>query len=133
MNPIQVILVLATVALGAVVLRGGATNRHLATRRLLCCGLVLGGLVSVVWPDSLSWAADQVGVARGADLFLYVMVMVFLFTTVSLYQRVHDLDSRITVLVRELALRSPERLDSPEQQDRTEVDDPLGTIVGTVR
>ena len=133
MNPIQVILVLATVALGVVVLRGGATNRHLATRRLLCCGLVLGGLVSVVWPDSLSWAAEQVGVARGADLFLYVMVMVFLFTTVSLYQRVHDLDSRITVLVRELALRAPEHVASPSPAQRAESDDPLATITGSVR
>ena len=100
---IKVLLVLATLALGVVVLRG-SSGRGLALRRLLGCAVVAGGVVAIIWPDAVTWAANLVGVGRGTDLVLYVMVMFFLFTTASLYQRVKGLETQITVLVRELAL-----------------------------
>ncbi len=105
---IKVLLVLATLALGVVVLRG-SSGRGLALRRLLGCAVVAGGVVAIIWPDAVTWAANLVGVGRGTDLVLYVMVMFFLFTTASLYQRVKGLETQITVLVRELALARPER------------------------
>ena len=71
--------------------------------------MVAGGVVAIIWPDAVTWAANLVGVGRGTDLVLYVMVMFFLFTTASLYQRVKGLETQITVLVRELALARPER------------------------
>lgn len=105
---IKVLLVMATLALGVVVLRG-SSGRGLALRRLLGCGVVVVGVVAIIWPDAVTWAAQLVGVGRGTDLVLYVMVMFFLFTTASLYQRVKGLETQITVLVRELALTRPER------------------------
>jgi hypothetical protein len=105
---IKILLVLATLALGVVVLRGGS-GRRLALRRLLGCGVVGGGVVAIIWPDAVTWVAQLVGVGRGTDLVLYVMVMFFLFTTASLYQRLKGLETQITVLVRELALTRPER------------------------
>ncbi|KQT94420.1 hypothetical protein ASG49_05950 [Marmoricola sp. Leaf446] len=106
---VQVLLVAATLALAGLVLRGGAGHRQLAVRRLLGASLALGGVVAVLWPSAVTWVAHLVGVGRGTDLVLYVMVMFFLFTTASLYQRVQSLQSQLTVVVRELALAAPVR------------------------
>ena len=104
---IQVLLVPATLALSAMVLRGGSGHRQLAIRRLGGSVLAVVGVVAVLWPSAVTWAAQSVGVGRGTDLVLYVAVMFFLFTTASLYQRVQSLESQITILVREIALGEP--------------------------
>ena len=103
---IQVLLIAATLAISALVLRGGAGHRQLALRRLGGSVLAVVGVVAVLWPSVVTWAARSVGVGRGTDLVLYVAVMFFLFTTASLYQRTQRLESQITVLVRELAVRA---------------------------
>ena len=42
---------------------------------------------------------------RGTDLVLYIFVMTFLFTTLAAFQRMHRLESQLTELAREVALR----------------------------
>jgi hypothetical protein len=57
-----------------------------------------------LFPLKVTAVANAVGVGRGTDLVLYVLVMVFLFTSISLYQRLHTLETQISELTRQLAL-----------------------------
>jgi hypothetical protein len=103
---IKLLLVTAVAGAAVFAMRSQATSTNLAVKR---AGSLLFGLVatlSVLFPDAVTWAAKLVGVHRGTDLVLYVLVVCFLFVTIGLHQRLHVLEMRLTQLTRELALRS---------------------------
>ncbi|MGY2874539.1 small membrane protein [Marmoricola sp. URHA0025 HA25] len=104
---IKILLIAAAIAFGFVLLRDTSTSRHLALIRITGILVVGGGIFAVLFPLKVTYVANKVGVARGTDLVLYVLVMVFLFTSVSLYQRLHTVESQISELTRHLALMSP--------------------------
>ncbi|MCW2782223.1 MAG: hypothetical protein JWR35_2672 [Marmoricola sp.] len=108
-------LLLVGGALGAaiLILREQFPGQRQARRRIAGLAVLAAGAFAVIWPEALTHVANAVGVGRGTDLVLYVLVMVFLFTTVATYQRLHHMESRIATLARELALRDA------EAQDRT--------------
>ena len=68
-------------------------------------------MLAVVWPNSTTTVANAVGVGRGTDLVLYILVMVFLFFSLVVLQRFMVLERQVTVLTRELALLQQERRD----------------------
>lgn len=101
---IQLIL-LAGIAVVAVLLtRSSSDARHQAIRRILLVGFVIVAVVSVFVPDWLTWLARRVGVGRGTDLLLYALVIAFLSSVATTFRRLSNLDRKITVLTRELAL-----------------------------
>ncbi|MFC4556078.1 DUF2304 domain-containing protein [Georgenia faecalis] len=98
-------LLLAGVAVVAVLLtRSTANARHQAIRRLLLLGFVVAAVVSVLFPNLLTWLARQLGVGRGTDLLLYGLVIAFLSYIATTYRRLNVLDRKITTLTRELSL-----------------------------
>ena len=101
---IKILLISATLVFGLLTLRGGRPGTNQALRRMALLALVPFGVVAVAFPDTTSWVANLVGVHRGTDLVLYVFVMMFLFTTLANYQRLHQLESQLIKLTRELAL-----------------------------
>jgi hypothetical protein len=103
---IKVILIALTVSFGLFVLRDAGTGRALALRRLGGVAFVLAAVAAVLFPDALTWMANQVGVRRGSDLLLYGLVVAYLFTTAASHQRIHHLEERITRLARAQALSS---------------------------
>lgn len=111
---IKLLLISGALAFGALVLRERFYGQHQALRRLLGIGVVAVGVGAVIWPTSTTIVANAVGVGRGTDLVLYVLVMVFLFTTVAIYQRMHHLETRLTELTRALTLRDA----APEPAER---------------
>jgi hypothetical protein len=112
---IKVVLVAAVLAFGALLLRERFPGQRQALRRLVGLGVVLAGVASVIWPLAVTWAANRVGVGRGTDLVLYVLVIVFLFTTLAMYQRMHHLESKLTSLARAIALeRAVKETHSPD-------------------
>lgn len=101
---IKVVLVVGLLVLAGFILRGRMTAQRLAVRRLLGV-LVLGlGLVAILFPAAVTWLANRVGVGRGTDLLLYVLVIAFLFVSVALYQRLSDLEARYVALARRVAI-----------------------------
>ena len=103
---IQVVLI-AGIALAAALMMRGPAHRQLALRRMFGMSLATLGVAAVAWPDLTTRAAHLVGVGRGTDLVLYLAVLAFSFLSVALYQRIARLESNITQLTRELALRTP--------------------------
>jgi hypothetical protein len=111
-QPIIKLLLLAAIAVvGLFALRGSTRAIH----RVVWRGFVVGGLLaaalSVLFPGGLSWLAHKVGVGRGADLVLYILVITFMLVSVILFRRVADLERRYVVLARQLAIRQAQEPD----------------------
>jgi len=61
--------------------------------------------LAVIFPDATTWVAKRAGVARGVDLINYLVELALLFIVLHYYAKFTELESQMTVLVRELALR----------------------------
>jgi hypothetical protein len=99
----QIAAVVAVIIIAFFILRGGGA-RHQAVRRILLVLFVLGAGVSVFFPQLLTALANLVGIGRGTDLLLYIMVIAFLGFAATTYRRTRQLESQITELSRRIAL-----------------------------
>ena len=104
---IQIVLLAAMVAL----VWYFVSNRRKARAK---AGVKLGFLVflaacvwAIVRPDDLTVVANWVGVSRGTDLLLYMLVLAFVFTTVSSYIRFREQELRYARLARAVAQHNP--------------------------
>ena len=102
---IKILLLGAIVVFAVLAFRGGRR----ASYRLLWRGygvlVAIGAVVTVLFPNSLTDVAEAVGVGRGADLLLYVLVVTFMLTSVVLFRRVGVLERRYTEMARSIALQ----------------------------
>ena len=57
-------------------------------------------------PDDLTVVARWLGVSRGTDLLLYMLVVGFVFTTMSTYMRLREQELRYARLARAIALQN---------------------------
>lgn len=101
---IQLLLISSIVVLGLLVMRRTGADSHLAIRRLLLGAFVLAAVLSVLFPQWLSWLANLVGVGRGTDLLLYALVVVFLAFVWTQYRRNMATQRQVTRLARRIAL-----------------------------
>lgn len=104
---VQLLLLAATLMLAFYFL----TNRRKARAK---AGVKLGFvvfIVAAVWavlrPDDLTVLANWIGVDRGTDLLLYLLVIAFMFTTMSTWIRFREQELRYARLARAVALQSP--------------------------
>jgi len=101
---IKVVLIVAILLIALVAMRAPQGARHLALRRIAMLAFVLFAMASVVVPDVWNAIANALGVGRGTDLLLYVLVLVFLGYMASSYLRFRGLETQITQLARRIAL-----------------------------
>lgn len=101
---IQIILVVGVILVGVYLTRPAGGDVHLALRRLFLVGFILVAVLSIVFPQWLSWIANILGVGRGADLLLYALVLAFLVFVSTSYRRSVQLDRKLTALTREVTL-----------------------------
>lgn len=66
---------------------------------------VIGGLVVTWYPDTASFFANLVGVGRGADLVVYLAVVLLFVLVFQLHVSHVRMERELTKLVREEALR----------------------------
>lgn len=67
---------------------------------------IIAGIWAILRPDDLTVVANWLGVDRGTDLLLYVLVMAFVFTTVSTWVRFREQELRYARLARVVALQN---------------------------
>lgn len=108
---IKVLLITAALGFGVLLVRERVPGRQQLLRRLAGLLVVGLGIVAVLWPAITTEVANAIGVGRGTDLVLYVLVMVFIYTALATSQRIHHLERQITLLVRELALHNAQQPD----------------------
>lgn len=99
-------LLVAVIALsGFFALRGSRRAYHKVVWRSFMLLVIVVGVLSVLFPDSLTSVANALGVGRGADLVLYVAVVTFMLVAAVLYRRLAQLERRYVDLARLIALR----------------------------
>ena len=103
---IKMLLIAAVLGFGVLVMRDRA-GQHQLVRRATMLLVAAAGVVAVLWPNLTTYLANAVGVGRGTDLVLYVLVMAFVYYALATAQRIHDLERSITLLTRELAISRP--------------------------
>lgn len=105
---IQILLIAAIVVLAVFMMRRTGADSHLAIRRLLMALFVVVAVLSVLFPQWLTWLARLIGVGRGTDLVLYGLVVIFLAFVYSQYRRNAALQRQLTLLARKIALLEAE-------------------------
>ncbi|MCW2690453.1 MAG: hypothetical protein JWR37_5343 [Mycobacterium sp.] len=112
MNWIQALLIVAVVALLVYLLRSRRSPKSRAWVKVGYVLFVLAAVYAIIRPDDTTVVANWLGVARGADLLEYALIIAFAFTTMSTYMRFKDLEVRYARLARAVALegaRTPDQ------------------------
>ena len=104
MNWIQVLLIVAIVVLLVYLLRSRRSAQSKAWVKVGYVLFVVAAVYAIVRPNDTTVVANWLGVARGADLLEYALIVAFLFTTISTYMRFKDLELRYAQLARAVAL-----------------------------
>ncbi|MFK3679856.1 DUF2304 domain-containing protein [Microbacterium sp. NPDC090218] len=112
---IQFLLIAAIIVLGLVVMRRTGADSHLAIRRILMMLFILAAILSVLFPQWLTWVASLIGVGRGTDLLLYALVLMFLAFVYTQYRRNNALQRQLTLLARKIALVEAQQVESTEE------------------
>jgi hypothetical protein len=79
-----------------------------ASKRLAFFAFIAMNIVAILRPSDVTWVANRLGVGRGADLVLYLLVAAFVLAMLNTYLRFREMDRRFTELSRTLAIREAE-------------------------
>ncbi|WP_461474668.1 DUF2304 family protein [Microbacterium sp. HJ5] len=109
---IQILLIAAVLVIGFILIRRPQSDSHQALQRIGLLAFIAIAVLSVLFPQWLSWLANLLGVGRGTDLILYALVIIFLGTTLAQYRRISALQRKITVIARRLAIVDAETSDT---------------------
>jgi hypothetical protein len=113
MRPAQSLLLAFVLAALAKVLHS-YKQRRMAPLDFLFWGLVWIGTASmIIFPDATSFLAHFLGIGRGADLIMYLSLLISSYLIFRLHLALARLEQAIMALVRAIALeRLPESVDS---------------------
>ena len=106
---VQVLLLLAILAVLLVLVRRGNTVRGRAFKRLAFLAFLVATVYAILRPGDVTWVANKIGVGRGTDLLLYCLAMAFFAWAVNTYVRFRNLEARFAELVRAVALQNAQR------------------------
>jgi hypothetical protein len=106
---IQILLLIAIVAVTVLLGRSSSNARHMAFRRLFLLAFVASAAFAVIFPHILTRIASWFGVGRGADLLLYLLVITFIGSLAMQSRRAMELGRKITLLTRQQAIFEAEQ------------------------
>jgi hypothetical protein len=107
MTTIQAVLVILCVVAG---IFASLIFKSRLGYRLLILFFFLSATAFVLFPETTNVIAHHLGVTRGADLLLYLMVFAVLHGFLLLYLRTRKLERKITEVIRAQALRDAEHI-----------------------
>jgi hypothetical protein len=117
---VKLLLICSVLAILAWVIRSRPSTRRLALTRIASIAVAVCWVVAVINPDLVTWVANLIGVGRGTDLVLYLLVVVFTISGVAQYQRIRRLEDRIAELTRSQALLGRRVEDDSSRRDQAE-------------
>lgn len=82
-----------------------------ASEKVHFVSFLVVSVLAVIMPDRLSGIARMVGVGRGADLLLYLLILAFVFVVQNSYLKFKDLEKKITELARQVSLNEAMKAD----------------------
>lgn len=107
--PIKLLLLAGILLLAGYALRHRNGTGFRAGMKLLAVGFAAVAAVSIVDPGVTQTLATWVGVRRGTDLVLYLLVIAFLAVSVNQYFRYREVQQKLVALVRAAAIRDAVR------------------------
>lgn len=109
-NTVILQILLVASALGALVyfVRSGQTVGVRASKRLAFGLFVVVNIYAVLRPEDVTVLARLVGVGRGTDLVVYLLVVGFVFGMLNTYLRDREISQHLTNLARQIAVRDAE-------------------------
>ena len=66
---------------------------------------LVAAATSVFFPDVWTWAANLLGIGRGTDLLLYLLVLIFFGFVANTHRKFRQLEDSLTTVARDLALQ----------------------------
>ena len=105
---IQVLLLVAIVAVVVLLGRSSRNVKHMAFRRLFLLAFAAASVLAILFPHVLTRIAQWFGVGRGADLLLYALVIAFVGSLAMQSRRATELGRMITLNTRQLAILQAE-------------------------
>jgi hypothetical protein len=105
-NWIQALLIVAVLALLMYLLNSRRSARSKAWVKVGFVLFVVAGIYAILRPDDTTVVANWLGVKRGTDLMEYVLIIAFVFVTLSAYLRFKDLELKYARLARSVALQN---------------------------
>ncbi|WP_078628564.1 DUF2304 domain-containing protein [Streptomyces sp. NRRL F-2664] len=106
---IQLVLIVGSVSMALVFIRTWSQAKNRAWKRIAFSLFVVVNVYAVLRPTDVTWLAQQLGVGRGTDLVLYVMVLAMGFLTLNTFLRFRSLEKKITDLARTVAINEGTR------------------------
>ena len=103
LEPSQPLLVVVLLGLVLYAFRA----RSLVVDRLMYLALAASGAVVVMNPQVATRVANALGIGRGADLLLYLLVVFSLFNTLSTGSQLARLERKLTAVARAVATAHP--------------------------
>lgn len=100
---IQLVLILG-IGIAALRLLAGSGQRTQAVRRLGLMAFAALAALSVLFPALWTNLAHKLGIGRGTDLILYVLVIAFFTFVATTFRRQREDEQRYTQLARRIAL-----------------------------
>ncbi|MGV0781722.1 DUF2304 domain-containing protein [Mycolicibacterium peregrinum] len=116
MNWIQALLIVAVLVLLAYLLGSRRSARSKAWVKVGFVLFVAAGIYAILRPDDTTVVANWLGVDRGTDLMEYMLIIAFVFVTLSTYLRIKDLELRYARLARAVALQNV-RVPAPSEDE----------------
>ncbi|MBS6274614.1 DUF2304 domain-containing protein [Arcanobacterium urinimassiliense] len=116
---IKIILITVVLIVAFFLVRSTGNTKNVALRRLLLLIFVLLAIFSILFPRITTLVANAIGIGRGTDLLLYLLIIAFLSYSVVMFRRLNILENRIVELSRRLtiAISDPAKLSDPENPD----------------
>lgn len=108
---IQILLSLGLAGCLFYVVSLGRSSRWI---RLVLFGIILIGFVFVWIPDITNAMATLVGVGRGADLIMYIWIVLNLLFILRLHIKLREQSEALTQLARRIALSNTDRITDPD-------------------
>lgn len=102
---IKILLVVCLAIFTWLTFRMKLNAKQTAFRRLGIIGFFILAFITIIFPELSSYFAHLVGVGRGTDLLLYLLILVYLFSMFVTAKQRTKLQKDITILARRLAIQ----------------------------
>jgi small membrane protein len=119
---VQIILILAAVGALVYFVRRAHNVGMRASKRIAFFAFILLNICAVLRPGDTTWIAQQIGVGRGTDLLLYLLVVAFVFGMTNTYLRQREISNHLTDLARAIALRDAEQANRNSESPATDLE-----------
>jgi hypothetical protein len=121
---IKIVLLAAIAVVGLFALRGSTRAMHRVLWRGYVVAILVAAALGILFPVALTWIAHKLGVGRGTDLLLYVLVVTFMLVSVILFRRLAALERKYVVLTRALAIQEAQSERAEGSHDGSASSDP---------